>query len=299
MTSCPRLRAPWETFIDGELPAAQMLELQLHLDGCGECSEEVAFSRAIRGSTRQLVRNGEAAEASSAFRARLAGALEREAVLERRAQSVAHTKRLFRQWAPRAGVLAVSSAAAAVLWLRANDNLEPTTDVGGRVSGLAPAGDTGTMAQSTMLEPEELLDRLIDYHSAPPEPQVTRPELVPQLERDVGVRMPLPSLAQYGAVWQSGSVVRVRNDRPAAYFRYRTLDDHKVTVYVYNASRIPLHAGLEPRMFRQEQVYEGYRRGYTIVAQLRRGVGYAVATDLEEPISAELVQAISRSAVTH
>jgi hypothetical protein len=46
-------------------------------------------------------------------------------------------------------------------------------------------------------------------------------------------------------------------------------------------------------------VYEGYRRGYTIVAQLRRGVGYAVATDLEEPISAELVQAISNSAVAH
>jgi anti-sigma factor RsiW len=292
MTSCPRLRAPWETFLDGELPAAQMLELQQHLDGCAECTEEVAFSRAIRGSTQRVVRSGEAAEVSEAFRARLRGALEREALSERQAQSVAQTKRLFRQWAPRAGVLAVSSAAVAVLWLRMNDNLEPTTDVGGRVS-------SASGGPSAMLEPEELLDRLIDYHSAPPEPQVTRPELVPQLERDVGVRMPLPSLAQYGALWQSGSVVRVRNDRPAAYFRYRTMDDHKVTVYVFNPSRLPLHAGLEPRMVREQPVYEGYRRGYTIVAQLRRGVGYAVATDLDEPISAELVQAISNSAVTH
>jgi anti-sigma factor RsiW len=298
MTPCPRLRAPWETFLDGELPVAQMLELQLHLDGCPECSEDVAFSRAVRGSTRQVVRSGAATDLSEAFRARLTGALEREAATERQAQSVAQTKRMFRQWAPRAGALAVSSAAVVVLWLRMNDNVEPTTDVGGRVSGLAP-GSSAAGAASAMLEPEELLDRLIDYHSAPPEPQVTRPELVSQLERDVGVRMPLPSLAQYGALWQSGSVVRVRSDRPAAYFRYRTVDDHKVTVYVYNASRIPLHAGLEPRMFREEQVYEGYRRGYTIVAQLRRGVGYAVATDLEEPISAELVQAISNSAVTH
>jgi hypothetical protein len=150
-----------------------------------------------------------------------------------------------------------------------------------------------------VVEPEELLDRLIDYHSAPPEPTVTRQELVPELERDVGVRMPLLNLTRYGALWQGASVVRVRADRAAAYFRYRTVDDHKVTVYVYNASRIPLHAGLEPRMFREEPVYEGYRRGYTIVAQLRRGVGYAVATDLEEPISAELVQAISNSAVAH
>ncbi|MEO8178945.1 MAG: zf-HC2 domain-containing protein [Deltaproteobacteria bacterium] len=305
MTPCPRLRAPWETFLDGELPVAQMLELQLHLDGCAQCTEEIAFSRAIRSSTRQVVQSEQAADVGEAFRARLSDALEREVVIERHFQSVARARRLFRQWAPRAGALAVSSAAAAVLWMRMNDNVEPTTDVGGRVSGLERAngasanGASESVAQSTMLEPEELLDRLIDYHSAPPEPQVTRPELVSQLERDVGVRMPLPSLAQYGALWQSGSVVRVRNDRPAAYFRYRTVDDHKVTVYVYNASRIPLHAGLEPRMFRQEQVYEGYRRGYTIVAKLRRGVGYAVATDLEEPITAELVQAISNSAVTH
>jgi len=305
MTPCPRLRAPWETFLDGELPVAQMLELQLHLDGCAQCTEEVAFSRAIRSSTRQVVQSEQAADVGEAFRARLTAALEREVVIERHFQSVARARRLFRQWAPRAGALAVSSAAAAVLWMRMNDNVEPTTDVGGRVSALERAngasanGASASAAQSAMLEPEEMLDRLIDYHSAPPEPQVTRPELVSQLERDVGVRMPLPSLAQYGALWQSGSVVRVRNDRPAAYFRYRTVDDHKVTVYVYNASRIPLHAGLEPRMFRQEQVYEGYRRGYTIVAKLRRGVGYAVATDLEEPITAELVQAISNSAVTH
>jgi len=298
--SCPRLRIPWETFLDGELPAAQMLELQLHLDDCAKCSDEIAFSRAIRSSTRRVVRSEQVADVSEAFQARLQGALEREVVIERHELSVARAKRLFRKWAPRAGTLAVSSAAAAVLWMRMNDNVEPTTDVGGRVSGLAPAGSASARdTQSAMLEPEELLDRLIDYHSAPPVPQVTRPELVPQLERDVGVRMPLPSLAKYGALWQGGSVVRVRNDRPAAYFRYRTVDDHKVTVYVYNASRIPLHAGLEPKMFREEPVYEGYRRGYTIVAQLRRGVGYAVATDLEEPISAELVQAIANSAVTH
>jgi anti-sigma factor RsiW len=128
---------------------------------------------------------------------------------------------------------------------------------------------------------------------------VTRPELVPQLERDVGVRLPLVNLARYGALWQGGSVVRVRDDRPAAYFRYRTTDNHRVTVYVYNPARIPLHASLEPRIVREQPVYEGYRRGYTIVAQLRRGVGYAVTTDLEEPISAELVQAIASGGVTH
>jgi hypothetical protein len=106
-------------------------------------------------------------------------------------------------------------------------------------------------------------------------------------------------LAEYGVEWQGGSVVRVPRTPPAAYLRYRTADAHGVTVYVYNASRIPLHAGLTPRMFREGAVYGGSRRGYSIAAQLRHGVGYAVATDLNEARSAELVRAITSSAVIH
>jgi len=298
--TCPRLHAPWETFLDGELPATQMLELQTHLEVCAECSAEVALSRAIRGSARHAVLGGETADVSEAFQARLRGVLQHEAHIESETRRTQQLRKLMRQWLPRAGALVLSSAAVAVLWMRMNDNVEPTTDVSGNASASnASASNASASKVQAALSPEELLDRFIDYHSAPPEPQVTRPELVPQLERDVGVRLPLVNLARYGALWQGGSVVRVRDGRPAAYFRYRTTDNHRVTVYVYNAARIPLHASLEPRMFHEEPVYEGYRRGYTIVAQLRRGVGYAVATDLEEPISAELVQAIANSGVTH
>jgi anti-sigma factor RsiW len=297
-TACPKLHAPWETFVDGELPAPQMLELQTHLDVCAECSEEVALSRAIRDSTRRVVLGGDTAEVSEEFQARLRGAIAREAHVEREAQRAQQLRRLARQWLPRAGALALSSAAVAVLWMRMNDNVEPTTDVSGRVAASSGADASGS-AKNVAFSPEEALDRMIDWHSAPPEPQVTRQELVPQLERDVGVRLPVVNLARYGALWQGGSVVRVRDDRPAAYFRYRTTDNHRVTVYVYNPARIPLHASLEPRIVREQPVYEGYRRGYTIVAQLRRGVGYAVTTDLEEPISAELVQAIASGGVTH
>ncbi len=300
--ACARVRGPWETFLDGELPADQMLELQAHLDQCRECADEVSLSRAVRSCARRVVLRdagvpgaapaasdpGEAG-VSEGFRARVSAALAREAEQEAAEVRSASVRRVLRQWVPRAGALALSSAAAVVLWIRTNDVVEPTTDVTG-----------GASAQAAVMEPEELLDRLLDVHSAPPEPEVTRPELVQQLERFVGVQMPLPvpTLAKYGAIWQGGSVVRVRGDRPAAYLRYRTQDDHKVTVYVFNPSRIPLHAGLEPRMYREQPVYEGYRRGYTIVAQLRRGVGYAVATDLDEPMSAELLQAIANGGVT-
>jgi len=285
--SCVDLRSFWETFLDGELPARQMLELQAHLDGCSDCSLALAFSQALRSSTRSVVEN--ASTVSEAFRSRLEHALTEEARAEREEQNGLRTRRLLRHWVPRAGILTASAAAVMVLWTRLEDPIDVTE----------PVASDHREQRASMLGSEELLDRLIDYHSSPPEPQVTRPELVPQLEQAVGVRLPTPSLAQYGALWQGGSVVRVRWDQPAAYLRYRTVDDHKVTVYVYNAARMPLHAGLQPRMFREEQMYEGYRRGYTIVAQLRRGVGYAVATDLDEPISAELVRAISNSAVTH
>lgn len=294
--ACTRIRGPWETFLDGELPADQMLELQEHLDQCSECTEELALSRAVRSCARRVVlRDAGVSDAGSGelelseeFRTRLSDALVREAKQEAAEVRGASVRRILRQWVPRAGALALSSAAAVVLWGRTADVAEPTTDV------------TGTSAQTAVLGPEELLDKLLDVHSAPPEPEVTRPELMPQLERFVGVQLPLPvpSLAKYGAIWQGGSVVRVRSDRPAAYLRYRTLDDHKVTVYVFNPARLPLHAGLEPRMYREQPVYEGFRRGYTIVAQLRRGVGYAVATDLDEPMSAELLQAIASGGVT-
>lgn len=300
--ACARVRGPWETFLDGELPAAQMLELQDHLEQCSECTEEVQLSRALRSCSRRVVLRdaglmevgapdedgADEPELREEFRARLSGALAREAEQEAAQARSASVRRVLRQWVPRAGALALSSAAAVVLWAHTQDVAEPTTDI------------TGSSTHAAVLEPEEVLDKLLDVHSAPPQPEVTRPELMPQLERFVGVQLPLPvpSLAKYGAVWQGGSVVRVLGDHPAAYLRYRTVDDHKVTLYVFNPSRIPLHAGLEPRMYREQAVYEGYRRGYTIVAQLRRGVGYAVATDLDEPLSAELLQAITSGGVT-
>jgi hypothetical protein len=183
----------------------------------------------------------------------------------------------------------MASAAAIVVWMNPRAVHAPRE----REPSPVPSEQLATMA------PEDILDRIIDYHTAPPKPQVTEPKLLPELERHVGVRVPLPSLVQYGAEWQGGSVVRVRRDQPAAFLRYRTRDHHSVTVYVYNASRIPLHAGLTPRMFREEPVYQGSWRGYSIAAQLRRGVGYAVATDLDESRSAELIRTISTGSELH
>jgi anti-sigma factor RsiW len=284
--SCEDLRSRLETFLDGELPSHQTLELQVHLDACSDCAESVAFSQAIRQSARHLVQRD--AVVSDPFRAQLAHALRAEARGIQTQRKRTRTRRNLAQ-AARLGFGTLAAAAVAMLWLSRDPPSSAENESAAR-----------NKLFTASLDPDELLDRLIDYHTAPPTPQVTEATLVPELERDVGVKVPLPnSLAQYGAEWEGGSVVRMRRNQTAAYLRYRTADAHNVTVYVYNASRMPLHAGLKPRMFREEAVYEGYRRGYAIAAQLRHGVGYAVASDLDEPLSAELVRAIARSAVTH
>lgn len=283
--SCDNLRSLLDTYLDGELSSEQTLELQGHLDTCADCTETIAFMRAMRQSAqRAALRDGSVTEA---FRAQLTRALRDEAAAERDAVVARRSRRWWLGSAPRYGAAMVGLAAAVVLWM------------GPRSVHTARERELTPPEQQASLAPEDILDRMIDYHTAPPKPQVTEPKLLPELERDVGVRVPLPSLVQYGAEWQGGSVVRVRRDQPAAYLRYRTRDHHSVTVYVYNASRIPLHAGLKPRMFREEPVYQGNWRGYSIAAQLRQGVGYAVTTDLDESRSAELVRTISTGAELH
>lgn len=285
--SCERLRSLWETYLDGELPSQQMLELQAHLDECTACANSVAFSQAIRRSARQLVQRD--AVVTDEFRARLASALRAEARSERHDRKVSERRRRLLRGAPRWGVAAMAAAACVAFFMQSPRTPRPADNAAPPHSGLITAS----------LGPDEILDRLLDYHTAPPQPQVTEPKLVPELEKDVGVRVPLPtSLARYGAEWEGGSVIRVRGTQPTAYLRFRTPDRHNVTLYVYNANRIPLHAVLKPRMYREEPIYEGYRRGYSIAAQLSRGVGYAIATDLDEPLSAEMVRAIASSAVT-
>jgi anti-sigma factor RsiW len=297
--SCEKLRSLWDTFLDGELPTRQMLEMQVHLDGCSECSEVVAFSQAIRVSARQVVYDD--ALVSDEFRARLRDALHAEAERENAERRVRRLRQLLGN-APKMGLAVLSLAAGVALFVSLGGN--PTRESRVALGSGVEKGPAGSRSErepvvSAALGPEELLDLFIDYHTAPPTPAVTEPKLVPELERDVGVKVPLPSLAAYGAEWQGGSLVRVPRTQPAAYLRYRTRDAHSVTVYVYNASRIPLHASLRPRMIREEPVYERSWRGYSVAAQLRHGVGYAVATDLDETRSAELVRAITKSAVSH
>jgi anti-sigma factor RsiW len=138
---------------------------------------------------------------------------------------------------------------------------------------------------------EKLLEELVANHQRSTGPQFTEQTLLPQLEPEVGVPVRAPNFKQYGAHWEGVSVVPVSNQR-AASLRYR-IAGHKLTVYIYDASRVPVRSTLQQRVVRDEPVYVGSRHGVSIAATERgNGVGYAIATDLNKDESAELVASI-------
>jgi hypothetical protein len=280
--------------------------VQTHIDACEHCAEVVALERAMRLSLRRVTY--EEGAVNDDFRARLQQAL-------RQAEApvvVREPGRRRRRVAPRAREFALywggplAFAAALLVWLGIESSKRQITAVApapmAQVSDVVPTPEV-VPTPAAEEEPEaaprvvaasvtsdEILDRLLDYHSAPPVPEVTEPRLVSQLERDVGVRVRMPTLMN--AEWQGASVVPVVRGMRAATLRYKLPNEHSVTIYVYDAARVPLRAALTERMIRKQAVYVGYRRGYSIAALERRGLGYAVATDQDDRASVRLVTSL-------
>jgi anti-sigma factor RsiW len=295
-SSCRRWLPVLEAFMDGELSPDRAVEVEQHLAECRTCQERLRFDAALRASTRRVVRS--AVQPSAAFEARVRSALAGQLAEDRLpATSAADDAPARGGMLPWRGIVPVAAAAALTLaWAAARSDQQQIADSDGRAKPHAPPPTLASLnnlsspASLTVANIDQLLEELVDYHAQGPTPEITEPSLVPQLEPEVGVPVRIPSLQQYGARWEGGGVVPVRNQR-AASLRYR-LGGHRVTLYVYNSTRFPLRAMLEPRVVRNEPVYVGVRRGYSIAAKERRGVGYAVTADLDDRESAELVASI-------
>lgn len=275
MTGCRHFVPLLEPFRDGELSPAQVVEVEAHLVECERCAERVHLGEAMRSSLRTMVRADAAVTAPFEERIRLALAAERER--EERLDPAHDARVRMLSWR---SIMPIAAAAAVVMVWAASAN-NRTTDV---------ASARSRADFSTPASVEKLLEDLVANHERS-SPQFTEPTLLSQLEPEVGVPVKLPNFKQYGARWEGVSIVPVSNQR-AASLRYR-LAGHKLTVYVYDASRVPVRTTLQQRLVRDEAVYVGSRHGVSIAATERsNGVGYAVATDLNKDESAELVASI-------
>jgi anti-sigma factor RsiW len=272
--SCRQIVPLLEAFGDEELAPEKLLEVEQHLVDCTTCTERVRLNQALHLSVRNAVRNS--APVMPAFEERIAAALRAEAAREEAVDEVVEREARHHHMLSWRTVVPVAAAAAATLvWAGTTSNQQQARDK-----------SPYSMAENA----DELLEELVDHHVNAPGPQVTDASLLRQLEPQVGVPLSLPSLKDYGARWVGGSVVPVSNQH-AASLRYM-MGGHRVTLYVYNSSRVPIETRLKQRMVRNEEVYVGNRRGVSIAATEHRGVGYAVATDLNDDESAELVAAV-------
>jgi anti-sigma factor RsiW len=273
--SCRRMSPLLEPFVDGELEPEKVLEVEQHVAECRVCAERVRLNDALRASTRRAVRA--AAPVSPEFQERILAAFSAERERQASHNSEHDNRAKMLSWR---GIVPLAAAAAITLvWAaKANDPDRKAYKAGQAYQARHP--------QSL----EQVIEDLVDYHLNTSTPQVTEPALLRQFEPEVGVPVRLPSLVDYGARWEGGSVIPVNNLR-AASLRYH-LGAHRVTVYVYNSSRVPIESSLEQRTVRNEPVYVGTRRGLSIAAIQRRGVGYALTTDLSDRESAELVASL-------
>ncbi len=280
MKHCRSLSPVLETFVDGELGAERVLEVEEHVEECKLCQERLRLIRSLRLSVRQAVR--EAAQPSPEFTARVAQALAAE---QKREELSSEEREEHRHGTvlPWKVILPVAAAASVTLFVAASKQENSVQD----------ARPQQNDRQASVVSPEQLLEALLNNHASARAPEYTEPALLQQrLEPKVGVPVKLPSLQQYGAMWVGASVVPIRN-RSAASLRYN-VSGHRVTLYIYDSERLPLRTIpiLKPRVVRNAPVFVGTRRGYTIAATERRGVGYAIATDLNSEEGAELVASI-------
>ena len=273
-SSCRQIAPLLEAFGDEELAPEMLLGVEQHLVDCATCSERVRLNHALRVSVRSAVRN--AAPVMPAFADRIAAALRAEAAREDAVDSAVEREARHHMLSWRSVVPVAAAAAATLVWAASTSTQQ------------AQSREKSAFTQAE--NADQLLEELVDHHVNAAGPQVTEAALLSQLEPQVGVPLSLPSLKDYGARWEGGSVVPVSNQH-AASLRYM-MAGHRVTLYVYNSSRVPIETRLKPRLVRNESVYVGSRRGVSIAATEHRGVGYAVATDLNDDESAELVAAV-------
>jgi len=315
MSTCRQISSLLEPYVDGELLPERVVEVEQHLDVCRHCSERVKLDRSIRLSVRRSVY--EAAQPSPMFMSRLGAALEaerkREAEVREERERASRGRPLsWRSIAPFALAAAVVS-----VWAM-NSRHEPPRVTAEAAPRQAPTSNASVVDTVNL---DQVLDDLVDYHLKPQPPVVTEQAQLEQLDPEVGVPVRLPRLSAFGARWEGASVIPISTTartapephdpiqtqlqgqapqsqnvvpvggRRVALLRYY-LAGHRMTLYVYDAAKMPLERRLQARLVRNEPVYVGYKRGFSIAATERRGVGYAVATDLDDQESAEIVASL-------
>ncbi len=264
------------SYVDGELDPGHAVDMEAHVLHCATCSERVTFLRAMRASMKRSAEK----RVPDALRARIHAAMLAEKRRVKEADREAPFAKLL-GWKYAATLAAAAGVALTVAAVKSQE----TTPAIARAS-VAPE-----MVSAGM---DSLLDDLVALHAHPLPPETTNPEELMRFDPLVGVPVRRPAFQPFVASF-NGARVHAMRDQRAALLQYTVEGKHRVTVYVFDPRAVPMRGTrLEPRVVRERSVYVGKLRGYSVAAAEKAGVGYALATDLGDDRSAQLVLAAAQ-----
>ncbi len=284
--SCKDVRL-LEAYLDGELDAGGVVEVERHLrgvegvGGCEVCRERLALQRATRQSLKRAVRL-EPAGARDARRARALTAM----MAEQDRQAVANGRHLAANARPhwRTTVVPIASAAALALFWGAASR--------GTLATRAPEPRWPDSAGVRADIGNDLLADLLHEHSNPMPPQWTDPsDVVRALDQYVGVPVRPARFERNGVSLVGARVLPLHQER-AAMLQYvigHGASQRRLSVFVYDPRKIQITGpSLSPRAVGTAEVRVGEESGYSVAVMQKGGVGYAVASDLGTDRSAEV-----------
>jgi anti-sigma factor RsiW len=262
-------------YLDGELEASKLIEIDEHVTGCETCREETQLLRAMRGSLKRVVKM----PASAGLRDRIGTAMAAEKVREdvkadADAEALGARAPLVSLSSWKTMVPLATAAALALVWGAATRANQP-----GSTEARAGFGD-------------DLLAELVAEHSQPLPMEAKDIDSVRGLERYVGVPVRPAMFERPGmnAHLVGARVVPLHSQRAAMlqYIVQTGTGTQRVSLIVYDAQKIQIGtANLTPKEVGTAEVRVGLEKGYSVAATQRAGVGYVVASDLDPEQSAK------------
>jgi anti-sigma factor RsiW len=271
-------------YLDGELDASNLLDVETHLSACETCRERVEVDRATRQSLKRVVRTPDTPQGKaglSALRARAMTAMLAERNRsEARALESEERGRLL-SW--RTMVPVASAAALALLWGAASRG--PMAD-----SALGTRSDQMRSAFA-----DDFLADMLHEVSNPMPLQFTDPRDVRALDQYVGVSVRPGRFERGGASLLGARVVPVHQHR-TALLQYQIGNgaaQQRLSVFIYDPSQIQVSGhGLASREVgapgNTHRIQVGQANGYSVADTQDRGVGYTVVSDFDADRSAQL-----------
>jgi hypothetical protein len=305
-------------YADGETDQASILRIETHLLGCQKCRDELDLVRAMRASVRRSVMQRAPGGLETKLRATLDDIAAKQVAAEQASETpisigissdgrwVAHGRGVegrgvearpaekterSRQWVAAAMAMAACFVLVVVV-MQVERQESPVLKMATIATSLPIQASVAANDEAPSFD--VLLDKLVALHADPLPPEERNPEHLARLEPYVGVPVKRPALTmlrdfERGAKFDGARLHPLRDSRSCAALQYN-MQGHRVTVYMFDPRVMSMaRTRLAQKIIRENPVYFGKLRGFSVAAAEKKGVGYALASDLDEDKSLQMV----------